>query len=35
MDYEIIKFEVESCLKLLGEHVQKISKKLTTWIMRL
>ena len=26
---------VGSFTKLLGEHVQKVSKKLTTWIVRL
>jgi hypothetical protein len=26
---------VRSCPRLLGEHVQKVSKKLTTWIVRL
>jgi hypothetical protein len=26
---------VRSCPRLLGEHVQKVSKKLTAWIVRL
>jgi hypothetical protein len=26
---------LRSCPRLLGEHVQKISKKLTAWIVRL
>jgi hypothetical protein len=26
---------IGSCTRLVGEHVQKISKKLTAWIVRL
>jgi hypothetical protein len=26
---------IGSCTRLLGEHVQKVSKKLTAWIVRL
>jgi hypothetical protein len=26
---------VRSCLRLLGKHVQKVSKKLSVWIVRL